>query len=73
MSVAQIGCATKPEQAGGAEAESVEAYGFGSHGKVIFDASGNVRKKIDGHYLSKATIREAVQEFMDMEGSEKPD
>jgi hypothetical protein len=40
---------------------------------VIFDASGNVRKKIDGHYLSKATIREAVQEVMDMEGSEKPD
>jgi hypothetical protein len=54
--------ATTPE----GEAQ-IKAYGFGSHGMVIFDASGNVQKKLDGHYLSEATIREAVQEVMGME------
>lgn len=65
--VCEILDATTPE----AEAQ-IEAYGFGSHGMVFFDASGNLAKKIDGHLLGKKTIRAAVKEVLGIEGDEKP-
>ena len=43
----------------------IQAYGFGNHGLVIFDAQGNVEKKMDGHLMTEPEIRQAVQEVME--------
>lgn len=42
----------------------IRAYGFGSHGLVIFDAQGIVKKKMDGHFMREPEIRHALQEVM---------
>jgi len=44
--------------------EQIKAYGFGSHGLVIFDAEGNVKKKLDGHLMRDPEIRAALKEVM---------
>jgi hypothetical protein len=52
--------ATTPENL-----EQIRAYGFGNHGMVIFDAQGNVKKKMDGHLMREPEIRQALQEVME--------
>jgi hypothetical protein len=42
----------------------IRAYGFDNHGLVIFDAQGNVQKKLDGHLMREPQIRAALQEVM---------
>ena len=42
----------------------IKAYGFGSHGMVIFDPKGNIKKKLDGHILDEPQIRAALKEVM---------
>lgn len=44
--------------------KQIKAYGFGSHGLVIFDAEGNIKKKLDGHNLHDPQIRAALKEVM---------
>ncbi len=43
----------------------IQSYGFGSHGMVIFDAQGEVQKKLDGHLMREPEIRQALQEVME--------
>lgn len=51
--------ATTPESV-----EQIKAYGFGNHGLVIFDGEGNVKKKMDGHFMQEPQIRQALKEVM---------
>lgn len=42
----------------------IKAYGFGSHGLVIFDAEGHIQKKMDGHLMRDPEIRAALSEVI---------
>ena len=42
----------------------IAAYGFDSHGLVIFDTQGDVQKKMDGHEWTELQIRTALEEVM---------
>jgi hypothetical protein len=43
----------------------IHEYGFGSHGLVIFDAQGNLKKKLDGHLMREPEINQALAEVME--------
>ena len=36
-------------------------FGFKSHGLVIYDGSGELSQKLDGHLLKEPAIREALE------------
>ena len=38
----------------------IHEYGFGTHGLVVFDESGTLKSKIDGHRMTKADIQAAI-------------
>ncbi len=44
--------------------KQIKAYGFGSHGLVIFGADGSIQKKLDGHLMRDPEIRAALKEVM---------
>jgi hypothetical protein len=57
---ATIENATKP-----ANAERLRnEFGFRSHGLVIYDKSGQVREKLDGHLLKEPEIRSALERVL---------
>ncbi len=39
----------------------IQGFGFANHGLVVFDRSGNLRAKRDGHMLGEREIRAAVE------------
>jgi hypothetical protein len=43
----------------------IAELGFGTHGMVIYDADGNILKKMDGHLMSEEEINLAVKEALD--------
>ena len=44
--------------------EKIKGYGFDNHGLVVFDANGNVKKKMNGHLMRGPEIRAALSEVM---------
>ena len=42
----------------------IREYGFGTHGLVIFDAEGNLKKKLDGHLMREPEINQALEEVL---------
>lgn len=42
--------------------QKIAEYGFENHGLVIFDAEGQVKKKMDGHEWTEAQIRAALSD-----------
>ncbi|MFQ5708502.1 MAG: hypothetical protein ACE5HO_13675 [bacterium] len=42
----------------------IKAYGFRSHGLVIFDNQDQVKKKMDGHRMDEPEIRAALAEVI---------
>ena len=39
----------------------IQGYGFANQGIVLFDLSGTLRAKLDGHMLGEREIRAAVE------------
>ena len=39
----------------------IQGYGFANHGLVVFDRSGTLRAKLDGHMLGEKEIRAAIE------------
>lgn len=61
---AEIRDATTPKH----KAE-IREHGFETHGMVIYDAEGQLKKKLDGHLMQEPEIRRAVR---DVVGDETP-
>ena len=57
---ATIENATKPENAARIQNE----FGFKSHGLVIYDKSGVLKEKLDGHLLKEPEIRSALDRVL---------
>ena len=47
-----------------ASMRAIKGYGFENHGLVIFDAQGDVQKKMDGHDWTEVQIRAALKDVM---------
>jgi hypothetical protein len=47
-----------------ASKQAISEYGFENHGLVIFDAQGDVQKKMDGHDWTEVQIRTALSDVM---------